>query len=233
MELRDELKTYSFRSHTDTEVFLAAYARRGTECLTFLNGMFAFAIWDAKQKQLVAARDRFGEKPFYHFRRPRPIPFCLRNESTLPFRSVSRRTQSQHHLPLSCLPGDRCFRRNFFSRCRRSAACARSSLLPRQQRNDKKGFEVPEGAWLLGPLRRWAEGILNSSELRQRAWIDPAMAQQVWKQFLSRPAKHHSLIFRWLSLESCASVFLHPEIPGWSLGTAAVSTFAPLAAILP
>jgi asparagine synthetase B (glutamine-hydrolysing) len=46
-------------------------------------------------------------------------------------------------------------------------------------RNDKKGFEVPEGAWLLGPLRRWAEGILNSSELRQRGWIDPAMAQQV------------------------------------------------------
>ncbi len=84
MELRDELKTYSFRSHTDTEVFLAAYARRGTECLTFLNGMFAFAIWDAKQKQLVAARDRFGEKPFYHFRRRGPFLFASEMKAPFP-----------------------------------------------------------------------------------------------------------------------------------------------------
>ena len=77
-------------------------------------------------------------------------------------------------------------------------------------RNDKKEFEVPEGAWLLGPLRRWAEGILNSPELRQRGWIDPSMAQQVWKQFLNRPARYHSLIFRWLSLETWARVFLKP-----------------------
>jgi asparagine synthetase B (glutamine-hydrolysing) len=78
------------------------------------------------------------------------------------------------------------------------------------ERNDKKGFEVPQGAWLSGPLRRWAEGVLNSSELRQRGWIDPAMAQQVWKQFLNRPAKYYSLIFRWLSLETWARVFLKP-----------------------
>jgi asparagine synthase (glutamine-hydrolysing) len=78
------------------------------------------------------------------------------------------------------------------------------------ERNDKKGFEVPQGAWLSGPLRRWAEGVLNSSELRQRGWIDPAMAQQVWKQFLNRPAKYHSLIFRWLALETWARVFLKP-----------------------
>jgi asparagine synthetase B (glutamine-hydrolysing) len=77
-------------------------------------------------------------------------------------------------------------------------------------RNDKKEFEVPQSSWLLGPLRRWAEGILNSSELRQRGWIDPAMAQQVWKQFLNRPAKYQSLIFRWLSLETRARVFLKP-----------------------
>ncbi len=69
MELRDELKAYPFRSDTDTEVLLAAHARWGTECLNFLNGMFAFAIWDAQRKQLFAARDRFGEKPFYYFRR--------------------------------------------------------------------------------------------------------------------------------------------------------------------
>jgi hypothetical protein len=69
-------------------------------------------------------------------------------------------------------------------------------------RNDKKGFEALQGARLSGPLRRWAEGILNSSQLRLRGWLDPAMAQQVWKQFLNCPAKYHSLIFRWPSLET-------------------------------
>ena len=69
VELRAELraKGYSFRSSTDTEVLLAAYEAWGTKCLDHLNGMFAFAIWDEIRQILFAARDRFGEKPFYYF----------------------------------------------------------------------------------------------------------------------------------------------------------------------
>jgi asparagine synthase (glutamine-hydrolysing) len=64
-ELRDELKSrWAFRSHSDTEVVLAAYAKWGTDCLAQLRGMFGFAIWDGKR--LFAARDRFGIKPFYY-----------------------------------------------------------------------------------------------------------------------------------------------------------------------
>ncbi len=69
IELRDELRKngYSFFTQSDTEVLLAAYDKYGTEMLQYLDGMFAFAIWDEKQKELFCARDRFGEKPFYFF----------------------------------------------------------------------------------------------------------------------------------------------------------------------
>ncbi len=68
-EIQAELQQlgYSFRSHSDTEVILAAYAEWGTECLSRFNGMFSFAIWDAARNRLFCARDRFGIKPFYYF----------------------------------------------------------------------------------------------------------------------------------------------------------------------
>jgi asparagine synthase (glutamine-hydrolysing) len=68
-ELKEELqkKDYSFFSRTDTEVIAAAYDCWGEECVDHFDGMFAFAIWDEKEKELFAARDRFGEKPFFYF----------------------------------------------------------------------------------------------------------------------------------------------------------------------
>lgn len=65
-ELRRELRGYPFQSETDTEVILAAYKRWGEACLDRFVGMFAFAIWDSRNHQLFAARDRFGIKPFFY-----------------------------------------------------------------------------------------------------------------------------------------------------------------------
>ncbi len=72
IELRTSLQQYgySFKTLSDTEVILAAYDRYKNDCLQYLDGMFAFAIWDEKEKKLFAARDRFGEKPFYYFYNP-------------------------------------------------------------------------------------------------------------------------------------------------------------------
>lgn len=68
-ELRRTLADYPYRSQTDTEVLLAAYARWGDACLDRLLGMFAFAIWDSHARRLLAARDRFGVKPLYYHQR--------------------------------------------------------------------------------------------------------------------------------------------------------------------
>lgn len=67
-ELRAELEKegQSFQTHSDTETLLNAYAAWDIKCLDRLEGMFAFAIWDAKKQRLFAARDHFGKKPFYY-----------------------------------------------------------------------------------------------------------------------------------------------------------------------
>lgn len=67
-ELRIELKSmgHFFNSRTDTEVVLNAYEQWGPGCLDRFNGMFAFAIWDKKEKELFIARDRYGIKPLYY-----------------------------------------------------------------------------------------------------------------------------------------------------------------------
>lgn len=70
LELRTALSNHAFRSRSDTEVLLAAYAHWGPACLDRLLGMFAFAIWDARDRTLFAARDRFGVKPFVYHRAP-------------------------------------------------------------------------------------------------------------------------------------------------------------------
>ncbi|MFT3979099.1 MAG: asparagine synthase (glutamine-hydrolyzing) [Ferruginibacter sp.] len=69
IELKDDLKKagYRFKNNSDTEVILAAYDFYGEKCVQYFDGMFAFAIWDEKEKKLFAARDRFGEKPFYYY----------------------------------------------------------------------------------------------------------------------------------------------------------------------
>src|SRR6185312_13378893 len=69
LEQRKKLKQkgYTFKTTTDTEVILHLYQEYGVDCLQYLRGMFAFAIWDGNKQQLFCARDRFGIKPFYFY----------------------------------------------------------------------------------------------------------------------------------------------------------------------
>ncbi len=65
-ELKKYLPEYPFKSDSDTEVLLALYEKYGEKCLDYLNGMFAFAIWDPKKEIIFMARDRVGKKPLYY-----------------------------------------------------------------------------------------------------------------------------------------------------------------------
>jgi asparagine synthase (glutamine-hydrolysing) len=78
-ELRKDLisKGYAFKSNSDTEVIIYLYQEYKEDCLKYLRGMFAFAIWDKNEEKLFLARDRIGKKPlFYFFNSPRKLnPF--------------------------------------------------------------------------------------------------------------------------------------------------------------
>jgi asparagine synthase (glutamine-hydrolysing) len=62
-----EAEGVRFRGNSDTEVLLALYEKHGKECIHLLNGMFAIAIWDKREKTLFLARDRLGKKPLYYY----------------------------------------------------------------------------------------------------------------------------------------------------------------------
>jgi asparagine synthase (glutamine-hydrolysing) len=67
-ELRVQLlaRGHVLKTHTDTEVIVHLYEDYGEQCVTLLRGMFAFALWDARKKKLLLARDRVGIKPLYY-----------------------------------------------------------------------------------------------------------------------------------------------------------------------
>src|SRR6185436_17390894 len=67
-EVREQLqsKGHQFRTQTDTEALLNAWIEWGEDCLSRLNGMFAFALWDEKERALYLVRDRVGIKPLYY-----------------------------------------------------------------------------------------------------------------------------------------------------------------------
>lgn len=76
-ELRVELEAlgYQFRSQSDSEVLLYAYAAWGENCVKRFNGMFAFAIWDKPRQSLFLARDRYGIKPLYYTQQGQTVLF--------------------------------------------------------------------------------------------------------------------------------------------------------------
>jgi len=91
-ELRKELeeKGHRFSTNTDTETIVHAYEEYGEHCVTKLNGMFAFAIWDCRKQKLLLARDRLGIKPLYYFLDNRHLVFGSELKAILEHREVPR-----------------------------------------------------------------------------------------------------------------------------------------------
>jgi asparagine synthase (glutamine-hydrolysing) len=107
IELREELRklNYSFITHTDTEVIIAAWRQWGPDCLKRFNGMWAICIYDRIGKKLFLARDRFGIKPLYYWFAP-DGSFCFGSEikqfTVLPgWRAVLNRQRAYDYLVYS------------------------------------------------------------------------------------------------------------------------------------
>lgn len=97
VEIRDELKRagHIFRSRSDTEVLLRAYAHWGEESLNRLVGMFAFAVLDVQDRILFLARDFFGIKPLYYTNCTDGFAFASEIKALLELRGVTRRVHPQ------------------------------------------------------------------------------------------------------------------------------------------
>jgi len=96
VELKQELVSkYNFSSNTDTEVILYAFLEWGRACLNKFNGMFAFVIYDRKEKAIFAARDRFGIKPFYYYLSDKQLIFASEIKPILLFLSPNHYPDNQ------------------------------------------------------------------------------------------------------------------------------------------
>ena len=117
-DLRAELiaKGHGFRSHSDTEVILEAYRQWGTACLDHLNGMFAFALFDAREQTVFLARDRVGEKPLFYHQANGFLRFASELKALLADPALPRRINSEAldcYLAMGYVPGDRCILQGF------------------------------------------------------------------------------------------------------------------------
>jgi asparagine synthase (glutamine-hydrolysing) len=106
-----EQRGHRFRSNSDTEVILAAYETWGTDCLGQLNGMFAFALHDARDNTVFFARDRAGEKPLFYHHANGGLRFASELKALLSDKSAPRMLDIESldaYLSYGYVPGDAC-----------------------------------------------------------------------------------------------------------------------------
>jgi asparagine synthase (glutamine-hydrolysing) len=117
-ELRKQLIAlgHGFKSHSDTEVILVAYRQWGTDCLAHLNGMFAFALFDARQQTVFLARDRAGEKPLFYHQANGVLRFASELKALLADPALPRRIDPEAldcYLAMGYVLGERCMLQGF------------------------------------------------------------------------------------------------------------------------
>lgn len=113
-ELRQELerKGYKFYTNTDTEVVVHSYEEYGLDCFRLFNGMFAFALWDQKKKELILARDRLGIKPLYYYQNGKKLVFSSEIKAILVDKSIKKELNEDSlvdYLTFQNIMGDKTF----------------------------------------------------------------------------------------------------------------------------
>ena len=176
-ELRRDLlnKGYRFFSDGDTEVILKAYAEWGERCVEHLLGMFAFAVWNRRERTLFLARDRLGIKPLYYSRTPRAFRFASNSQALLEAPDVDRAIDPvglHHQLTLhAVIPAPRTILRGI----RKLAPATTLSI-------DANGRETNRVYWHLRAERpetprderEWIDAVHDSLRLAVRRRLDVA-----------------------------------------------------------
>lgn len=106
-ELKKEMLDVTFRTTGDTEVVLESYIKWGKGCVQKFNGMFAFAIWDTKEKTLFLARDHAGIKPLYYSLHNNKLIFSSEIKGILEWKDIPRRLLKEsfsHYMRLLYVP---------------------------------------------------------------------------------------------------------------------------------
>jgi len=111
-QLRHELEKrgHLFVSKSDTEVIIHAFEEFGDDCVDELNGMFAFALWDARKRRLLLARDRLGIKPLYYWSDAEGVVFGSELKAVMAHPDVPREIDPvalDHFLTLEYIPTPR------------------------------------------------------------------------------------------------------------------------------
>jgi len=122
-ELREFLKTkgHSFKTNTDTEVIVHLYEEFGENCVEKLRGMFAFAIWNDREKTLFIARDRVGIKPLYYWISDKCVVFGSEIKAILADPEVKAEVAPEmidRFLTFYYVPGEETLFRNIFKLAR-------------------------------------------------------------------------------------------------------------------
>lgn len=103
------IKGYRFKSQTDTEVIMALYDFYGETCVGYMEGMWAFAIYDKQTERMFCSRDRFGKKPFYYFHDDKTFVFASQIKALLAipgFRKNLNEEALGYYLTFGYIPGD-------------------------------------------------------------------------------------------------------------------------------
>lgn len=158
-ELRERLRgRYHFRSSGDTEVVLRLYEDKGVDCTTELEGMFAFAVYDAARRRLLLARDRAGIKPLYYSAAPGRFAFASEPKALLALPWVSRAVDAvavAQYLNLGYVPAPR----TVFADVRQLPPGHRLVLEDGDARVERYWSLRPEPDTRRGTERDWADGL--------------------------------------------------------------------------
>ena len=172
-ELRRELEArgHRFRTASDTEVILESYQAWGVDCLSHLNGMFAFCLYDGATRRLFLARDRAGEKPLFYHYTPGRLVFASELKALMADPSFPRVLDLEaldYYLAYGYVPGDRCILKGV---CKLAQGHAMTYDLETDTLRDWQYWELPKPSWQEGEsvdtLADELESLLEDSVRRQ------------------------------------------------------------------